>query len=279
VDWWKKALEALVSSGKQEFQNSLQKEVVVHDDGLPMKSERLVLHVGRDLIERLKIPKVGKPLALGAVLVRFFLLSLFPPRFLIIISFCKYEINTSTRPSKFELQHVNRGVLPFHLFMSTKTSIYDPGWLPARIAKAVIGRPVWWALEQMGIVGEEGILPEGGRGRPQQRDTNWWGDYVLISLAEKAAVGVMERQERRGRGSRTDALYTMEEFRKVFGGVAGGDEILGEMDASILVKYLERDKGVLVVDKEVCSIYKFAVLLLTISFCLGHQVRRQNVPA
>lgn len=145
--------------------------------------------------------------------------------------------------------------------MSTKTSIYDPGWLPARIAKAVVGRPVWWALEQMGVVGEEGILssltnsvPEVGRGRPQQRDTNWWGDYVLISLVEKAAVGVIERQERRGRGSRTDALYSIEEFRKVFGGVASGDEILGEMDASVLVKYLERDKGVLVVDKEVCSI-------------------------
>jgi charged multivesicular body protein 7 len=91
VDWWKKALEALVSSGKQEFQNHLQKEVLDDDDDdLPMKSERLVLHAGRDLIERLKIPKVGKPLALGAVLVRFFfLLSLSPPppRFLIIILF------------------------------------------------------------------------------------------------------------------------------------------------------------------------------------------------
>jgi len=80
VDWWKKALEALVSSGKQE------REVVRDgggdgghdDDDLPMKSERLVLHAGRDLIERLKIPKVGKPLALGAVLVRFFFSLLFP---------------------------------------------------------------------------------------------------------------------------------------------------------------------------------------------------------
>ena len=90
MDWWKKALEALVSSGKQGYQNHLQREVVDDgdddddDDDLPTKSERLVLHAGRDLIERLKIPKVGKPLALGAVLVRFF-----PPSwFLINISFC-----------------------------------------------------------------------------------------------------------------------------------------------------------------------------------------------
>jgi charged multivesicular body protein 7 len=32
--------------------------------------DRLVLHAGRDLMESVKIPKVGKPLALGAVLVR-----------------------------------------------------------------------------------------------------------------------------------------------------------------------------------------------------------------
>lgn len=36
------------------------------------KSDRLVLHAGRDLLDRLKFPKVGKPLALGAILVRFF---------------------------------------------------------------------------------------------------------------------------------------------------------------------------------------------------------------
>lgn len=110
----------------------------------------------------------------------------------------------------------------------------------------------------MGIVGEEGILgsltgtaPDGGGGRR----SNWWGDYVLISLVEKAATEVVERQARREMGSMTVALYTMEQFRRVFGGAAGGgDEMLREMDAKILVKYLERDRGVLVVDKEVCSI-------------------------
>lgn len=35
------------------------------------RSDRLVLHAGRELMDRVKIPKVGKPLALGAVLVRY----------------------------------------------------------------------------------------------------------------------------------------------------------------------------------------------------------------
>ena len=66
VGWWKKALEELVLSGQQE--------VVVGTSGTngtaTGKNDRLVLHAGRDLMERVKIPKVGKPLALGAVLVR-----------------------------------------------------------------------------------------------------------------------------------------------------------------------------------------------------------------
>jgi len=83
VDWWKKALEALVSSGKQEREVVRDGGGDGDDDDLPMKSERLVLHAGRDLIERLKIPKVGKPLALGAVLVRFFSLFSNPLCFLL----------------------------------------------------------------------------------------------------------------------------------------------------------------------------------------------------
>ena len=68
VEWWRKALEALVSSGKQDYQSHLRLDEGTEDS--VGKNDRLVLHAGRELIERLKVPKVGKPLALGAVLVR-----------------------------------------------------------------------------------------------------------------------------------------------------------------------------------------------------------------
>lgn len=64
MEWWHKALESLVSSGKQEY------SYLHFDDTADAKSDRLVLHAGRDLMERLKVPKAGKPLALNAVLVR-----------------------------------------------------------------------------------------------------------------------------------------------------------------------------------------------------------------
>lgn len=57
-----------MSSGRQVYQSHLQFDE--DDESNVAKSDRLVLHAGRELIERLKIPRVGKPLALGAVFVR-----------------------------------------------------------------------------------------------------------------------------------------------------------------------------------------------------------------
>src|SRR5258706_15396132 len=68
VEWWRKALETLVSSGKQDYQTHLQFDEDAENS--VARNDRLVLHAGKELIERLKVPKVGKPLALGAVLVR-----------------------------------------------------------------------------------------------------------------------------------------------------------------------------------------------------------------
>lgn len=82
VEWWRNALEALVGSGMQHspytntptpqyrIRNARLDDSDSDGDGELLRSEQLVLHGGRELLEGLKIPKVGKPLALGAVLVR-----------------------------------------------------------------------------------------------------------------------------------------------------------------------------------------------------------------
>ena len=61
IEWWRKGLEAIASSGLQTQQHATEET---------SKSDRLVLHAGRELLELVKLPKVGKPLALGAVIVR-----------------------------------------------------------------------------------------------------------------------------------------------------------------------------------------------------------------
>ncbi|KAF9475867.1 hypothetical protein BDN70DRAFT_883201 [Pholiota conissans] len=130
--------------------------------------------------------------------------------------------------------------------------MYDPGWLPVRIASYVVGKPLWWALEQIGIVGEEGLLGGSSRGH-HHKDTSWWDTYVLLHLVEAAADEVLERQAGL-QVNAGDALYTLDTFRTTFGAcvdAAGLLEPLRELDARVLVKYLERDRGALVVDKEI----------------------------
>jgi charged multivesicular body protein 7 len=53
IEWWRKTLQLLVSSGLQQSKS------------------RLVLNAGRNLVEEVRLERVGKPLALGAVVVRF----------------------------------------------------------------------------------------------------------------------------------------------------------------------------------------------------------------
>jgi charged multivesicular body protein 7 len=149
--------------------------------------------------------------------------------------------------------------------MNAKVSIYDLGWLPTRIAAYVVGKPLWWALDQMGLVGEEGLLSSGSR-QQHHKDTTWWGDYVMISIVERSADAVMEKQEAKSVSS-GDTLYTMESFRKTFAGVVGGDEDvpLRDLDAKTLLKYLERDRRVVVVDKDVSYGRQYSIFNLVLT--------------
>jgi hypothetical protein len=53
IEWWRKTLQLLVNSGLQQSKS------------------RLVLNAGGNLIDEVRLERVGKPLALGAVVVRF----------------------------------------------------------------------------------------------------------------------------------------------------------------------------------------------------------------
>jgi charged multivesicular body protein 7 len=102
--------------------------------------------------------------------------------------------------------------------------------------------------EQLGITGEEGLLSSSTSRHPRN---NWHGEYVILTLVEKAADAVLS-QRRASSSGQADSLYTFEGFRKAFSFSADNSErLMGEMDARVLLKYLERDKGVVVADKGV----------------------------
>ena len=153
------------------------------------------------------------------------------------------------RPSKTELRANNCFILQSE-YLTAKDSIYNPGWLPRRIAAFVIGKPLWWSLEQLGIVGDEGLLGSSNSG--SHKDTGWWGDYVVVSLLERAADKVLQMQREKVGGA-SDKLYTFEGFRNVFGFVLATETTLTEGDAKVLLKFLERDRNAIVFDGKVCS--------------------------
>ncbi|KAG6833685.1 hypothetical protein H0H87_002881 [Tephrocybe sp. NHM501043] len=199
VEWWRRVLELLVSTGMQSDSAS-----------------RLSLTCGPRLMELVRVQGVGKPLALGAVV-------------------------TELQSSKI--------LIPRNDFLNAQKSIYDPGWLPARIAAYIVGKPLWWALEQMGVVGEEGML--GGGGSPRShKDTLWWGEYVFVTLLEAAADEIVKRQADR-LGGAGDRLYSLNGFKQEFGPVVSREGALTEGDAMALLRFLERDRSCVVFDKEV----------------------------
>ena len=146
---------------------------------------------------------------------------------------------------KSELQE-EKTYIPLSLFLAASQSIYDPGWLPYRIASYVIGKPLWWALQQTGVVGSGDVI---------ESDTQRWkrvkGDYVLRDLVESAAQGILAHQRTKETGTFADKLYTVESFKREFSGVALPDIILSDLDMKVLLKHLERDMKVVVVDGKV----------------------------
>ncbi|KAJ3851621.1 Snf7-domain-containing protein [Lentinula lateritia] len=210
VDWWRRTLETYVSQG---FHGS----------------NRLVLKAGQQLVDNFRVEGVGKPICFHAVLTE---LSSPPP-----------SSATDVLPT----------LLPLTTFISLATSLYSSKSksyltvIPSLFLSYVVAKPLWWALEQVGVVGEDSLA--------SSTNTQWYGDYVLLHLVERAGNEILESQRLKNTGL-SDALYTFDLFREEFAEcVIGSDSkdkmTMSELDMKMILRYLERDKGVVVVDNGV----------------------------
>lgn len=93
------------------------------------------------------------------------------------------------------------------------------------------------------------------------------GEYVVLALVERAADVVLRIREASGGVGAADGLFNFEGFRKEFAGKVNPGSALSEVDVKVLVKFLERDRRVVVVDKE--------VYLISIKLCLYSLTRRR----
>ncbi|KIY72107.1 hypothetical protein CYLTODRAFT_344696 [Cylindrobasidium torrendii FP15055 ss-10] len=214
VEWWRKTLESLVSQGAQAS-----------------TSDRLVLVASRALLDTLKVDGVGKPIALGNVIVSIVYISALMPS----STFLSQVQSIYTRPSVIRA-------------------------IPAIVGSYLIAKPLWWSLEQMNIVGQDGIFGGGDA----SSSTKWHGDYAVIHLIERAAEKVIEAQEDKSTGP-ADALYTLDSFRKEFASSVGLTDgtPMSLRDADVLLKFMERDKQVVVRQKNVVKFVTGAATTIT----------------
>ncbi|KAF9218338.1 hypothetical protein BS17DRAFT_742320 [Gyrodon lividus] len=209
VDWWQRTFEELVSRGWQTDITSGQQGNEPDSQDAANQSNKLVLGARRAIVDKLRYDGVGKPLGLGSTIA--------------------------------ELQR-NKALIPLSQFLTSSQSVYDPGWLPYRIASFIVGKPLWWAMEQLDII----------RSDDSYSEAEMWkridGDYVLLKLLERAADAV---ESLCGGMCLTDRLYTVASFRREFGPKVLPGGSLSETDTKVLLRYLERDRKVIVQDKDV----------------------------
>jgi charged multivesicular body protein 7 len=158
----------------------------------------------------------------------------------------------------------SRTAVPLQQFLSASQSIYDPGWLPYRIAAFVVGKPLSWALQQLNVLGSD-----------DESEAERWkrtrGDYVLVSVLEHAADSVLALQRERD-VSLADTLYSFDSFRATFAAYALPGVTLSDKDLRVLLKFLERDRQAVVTEGEVRFMY--VAVRAPRSLFTGDQIRR-----
>ncbi|KZS91062.1 hypothetical protein SISNIDRAFT_457037 [Sistotremastrum niveocremeum HHB9708] len=134
--------------------------------------------------------------------------------------------------------------------MNATQSIYHTPSLAYKVASYVVGKPLWWAMEQLSIVGgEEATI---------KNDSSLWkkvsGPYVSLDNLEAAADAVLEHWRNNRSSSLSDSLHNQETFTTLYSKIALPDVSLTSSDVKVLIKYLERDRQAIVTEREVIKL-------------------------
>ncbi|KAK0483728.1 hypothetical protein IW261DRAFT_1464826 [Armillaria novae-zelandiae] len=178
---------------------------------------RLILNASARISENLRVEGIGKPAGLSTVITELI------------------EPSSSKTPP---------ALIPVSAFLSLPQTIYASHsllyTLPSLVASYLIAKPLWWALGQIGV---DGLFVSNAR------DVKWHGEYVILSLLERAAEKIIAEQKAKA-GGPSDGIYSVEGFRQNFAACINEAHVMSERDAKVMIKFLERDQNVIVVDKE-----------------------------
>jgi charged multivesicular body protein 7 len=115
--------------------------------------------------------------------------------------------------------------IPYKDFLDSKESIYYKRWV--RIPG--VGEVLQWGLRQLGFFSSSGTTS---------------GRVVVLENLEMAGKEVIKRYEVGPKG-RVERIYSRQAWKETFGAVLGGKE-MADSDVEVLLRFLGRDKGVLV---------------------------------
>ncbi|EKD21682.1 uncharacterized protein L3040_004904 [Drepanopeziza brunnea f. sp. 'multigermtubi'] len=126
----------------------------------------------------------------------------------------------------------SRQWIDYREFLEREESVYKSSW-GLNIGGYVpsVGDVVGWGLRQLGWTGGE------------EKVRN--GRVVLLSNVEEVGKGVVKKTE--GIKGRVERIFSREAFRARYGEMARGER-LSEADMDVLLRFLERDRGVLAYD-------------------------------
>lgn len=118
-----------------------------------------------------------------------------------------------------------KDIIPAKEFMESKESIYHNPWLlnPLNL--------FGWGLRQLGVTG--GFNPKGLTGR-----------FIVLQNLEEAGKELIRRAE--GKRARVERIYSRKQFAEFRNVLQPKD--LSDTDMDLLLRFLQRDKGVLVYD-------------------------------
>jgi charged multivesicular body protein 7 len=123
-----------------------------------------------------------------------------------------------------------REIIPVAQFQDAKESIYRNPWSlnPLNL--------VGWGLRQLGLVGASN--------NPKLVS----GKFVVVQNLEDAATELAKRTE--GRRGRVERIYARKLFKEEFRDVLGARQQLSDADMELFLRFLQRDKGMLVWDSQ-----------------------------
>lgn len=136
-----------------------------------------------------------------------------------------------------------KDLVPLADFLARKESIYQKeGWSLTAVPWAVAS----WAARQVGLGG-------GGASSSASEDRVPKGSFVIVANVERAADAVADKIAAAASDSRFDRTFTRAHFERAFttGLPAESAPPLAGPDTDVLVRFLQRDKGLVVSDGKI----------------------------